>query len=213
MSLCLKNRNIEAWEDVGTNRDQDYLTHSIFRYFGKLPPILTCKILTEFVIKKRYQNPLVLDLMCGSGTTLVEAQKLGIKSIGIDSNDISLLISKVKTTKLNLDKLNWLINEYDSEFCSFFSKYDINYKIKLADKYPNANLFIPKVSNIDKWFTKNNQIDLAICRSWIEQWKDDKDIYDFLLLCWLGIIRQCSNASVRTGRIFLIKIKYPLMYI
>jgi len=39
----------------------------------------------------------VLDPFCGSGTTLIESQRLGISSVGIDLNPIACLISRVKT--------------------------------------------------------------------------------------------------------------------
>ena len=39
----------------------------------------------------------VLDPFCGSGTTLVECQRRGISSVGIDLNPIACLISLVKT--------------------------------------------------------------------------------------------------------------------
>jgi site-specific DNA-methyltransferase (cytosine-N4-specific) len=49
----------------------------------------------------------VLDPFCGSGTTLTEAQRLGLPSVGIDVNPIACLISRVKTapTPLNLDRV------------------------------------------------------------------------------------------------------------
>jgi hypothetical protein len=39
----------------------------------------------------------VLDPFCGSGTVLVEAQRLGRRSIGVDLNPISCLITRAKT--------------------------------------------------------------------------------------------------------------------
>src|SRR5438067_2485686 len=38
----------------------------------------------------------ILDPFCGSGTTLVEAQRLGHEAIGLDINPIACLISRVK---------------------------------------------------------------------------------------------------------------------
>jgi site-specific DNA-methyltransferase (cytosine-N4-specific) len=40
----------------------------------------------------------VLDVFCGSGTSLVEAQRAGREAIGIDLNPIACLISRVKTS-------------------------------------------------------------------------------------------------------------------
>jgi site-specific DNA-methyltransferase (cytosine-N4-specific) len=46
------------------------------------------------------ENSWVLDPFCGSGVTLVEAQKNGMPAIGIDLNPIACLISRVKTQSL-----------------------------------------------------------------------------------------------------------------
>ena len=42
----------------------------------------------------------VLDPFCGSGTTLVEAQRARLSSVGIDLNPIACLIARVKTSPL-----------------------------------------------------------------------------------------------------------------
>lgn len=45
----------------------------------------------------------VFDPFCGSGTTLIEAQRHGLPSVGIDLNPIACLISRVKTSPLPLN--------------------------------------------------------------------------------------------------------------
>jgi len=42
---------------------------------------------------------LVLDPFCGSGTTLAEARRRGLSSVGIDINPIATLISRVRTSR------------------------------------------------------------------------------------------------------------------
>lgn len=42
----------------------------------------------------------VFDPFCGSGTTLVEAQRAGLPAVGIDLNPIACLLARVKTTTL-----------------------------------------------------------------------------------------------------------------
>jgi DNA modification methylase len=58
------------------------------------------KHLIELLSIKR--NKLVLDPFCGSGTTLVECKKNEISSVGIDTNPVCVLASRVKT--------NWKVN-------------------------------------------------------------------------------------------------------
>ena len=45
----------------------------------------------------------VLDPFCGSGTTLVEAQRAGLTAVGIDLNPIACLLSRVKTSEMHPD--------------------------------------------------------------------------------------------------------------
>jgi len=48
-------------------------------------------------------NTFVFDPFCGSGTTLTEAQRLGLPSVGVDLNPIACLIARVKTASLPAD--------------------------------------------------------------------------------------------------------------
>ncbi|MHB1528611.1 MAG: DNA methyltransferase [Acidiferrobacteraceae bacterium] len=43
------------------------------------------------------ENTVIFDPFAGSGTTLIEAQRRGISSVGVDLNPIACLISRVKT--------------------------------------------------------------------------------------------------------------------
>ena len=53
--------------------------------------------LIEYLIKTYTdKNDIVLDFTCGSGTTLVQANELGIHSIGIDISPFNAFISNVK---------------------------------------------------------------------------------------------------------------------
>ncbi|MFQ6088898.1 MAG: DNA methyltransferase, partial [Candidatus Methanofastidiosia archaeon] len=61
---------------------------------GKLVPPLVKHLIKMY----SNENDLVLANFAGSGTILVEANLLKRKSIGIDSNPLSYLLCKVKTT-------------------------------------------------------------------------------------------------------------------
>src|SRR3989338_4111827 len=65
--------------------------HRLHPYMGKFVPQLV-----EIFLRK-YQPRLVYDPFCGSGTTLVEANTLGIDSIGTDISVFNTLLSRVKT--------------------------------------------------------------------------------------------------------------------
>jgi tRNA G10 N-methylase Trm11 len=69
--------------------------HSVLGFSGTL----VRQLLDEFKIREGH---VILDPFCGTGTTLVECKKAGVRSIGIDANPISCLAARVKTT-WNLD--------------------------------------------------------------------------------------------------------------
>jgi len=62
---------------------EDYALHSWYRFVLSYPPHLVRKYLSLFDM--RHQG-VVLDPFCGTGTTLVEAQKHGFQGIGIDAH-------------------------------------------------------------------------------------------------------------------------------
>src|SRR3989338_8995491 len=176
----------EFWEINGSSQKLAYLTYNYFRYFGKFPPTIA-KNLIKLYTKK---NHLVVDVMVGSGTTLVEAAIEGRTAIGYDVNSFSILLSKVKTTKIDTNILEIEFNKIKKNFRS---------KNKLKTKK-----YIPDLKNIDHWFNKKVQYELAEIKSLILSIKQ-KDIRDFFLITFASILRRASCAGSHTGRIFFDK--------
>ena len=77
-----------------------YASHGLHEYRGKFFPQLA-RALSN--IASVPANGLILDPMCGSGTTIVEANFLGRKSIGFDMNPLSVFLSDVKARAPGLD--------------------------------------------------------------------------------------------------------------
>jgi hypothetical protein len=81
--------------------------HRLHPYKGKFIPQLVEYFLDDHVDKFKTEvvfrpGDIVLDPFCGSGTTLVEANELGINAIGIDISIFNSLISKCKIQKYDL---------------------------------------------------------------------------------------------------------------
>ncbi len=74
-------------------RPEDRTVHDWYRFVLSYPPHLVRTYLERFEIKP---GQIVLDPFCGTGTTLVECNKLGIASIGIERNPMAHFASKTK---------------------------------------------------------------------------------------------------------------------
>ena len=91
---------IETLKDVGSVssdrnklRSEDRAVHDWYRFVLSFPPHLVRDYLERLGVGP---TDTVLDPFCGTGTTLVECKKLGIASVGIESNPMAHFASFVK---------------------------------------------------------------------------------------------------------------------
>ncbi|MCY2951835.1 MAG: DNA methyltransferase [Planctomycetota bacterium] len=73
---------------------EDRPVHDWYRFVLSFPPHLVRDYLARFGIS---QDACVLDPFCGTGTTIVECQKHGIPSIGVEANPMAFLATMTKT--------------------------------------------------------------------------------------------------------------------
>src|SRR5579883_2025935 len=60
---------VEIWTSNASNKALSYYSHGIFRYFGKFPPPVARHLIKNYTREK----DLIIDPMCGSGTSGLEA--------------------------------------------------------------------------------------------------------------------------------------------
>ncbi len=77
--------------------DGKYATHGWHPFPAKFPPQLP----QHFIKSLSSDGETVLDPMLGSGTTLVEAQRLGRQAVGCDIDPLAQLMATAKLTPLD----------------------------------------------------------------------------------------------------------------
>ena len=76
-----------------------YSTHSLFPYRGKFHPQLAKGLINIIGVQR---GDVLLDPMCGSGTTNLEASLLGINSVAMDKSPFCRLMTRVKREALDI---------------------------------------------------------------------------------------------------------------
>lgn len=85
----------ESWiSDENVVRDEDQAVHRWYRFVLAYPPHLVRDYLNDFEVGP---GGVVLDPFCGTGTTIVEAKKLGVTGIGIEAAPMAHFACAVKT--------------------------------------------------------------------------------------------------------------------
>jgi len=175
-------------------------THGFHKYPAKFIPHVPRWAIDKYL--NRQKRNLILDPFCGSGTTLVEGILAGHNAIGIDIDPLSVLITKVKITPVDVTQL--------SKICDWISK-------EIKDQKQKGT-FKPACSNITHWFTSDAITKLSLIRTLIDQIpqrfghsKQNKDISDLLLICFSSIIRRVSNADNESQKTYVshTKVKEP----
>jgi len=130
--------------------------HRLHPYMGKFIPQLV-----EIFLRK-YQPKLVYDPFCGSGTTLVESNALGIDCIGTDISIFNVLLSRVKTFQYDIDILS-------DEVHSILEKLkEYNQKIVAGKNYKQ---FKTNNEYLNNWFAEQSRNELLFYLSLITNYR------------------------------------------
>lgn len=80
--------------DMNRLHPEDRAVHEWYRFVLSYPPHLVRHYVESFGLRPGAR---LLDPFCGTGTTLVEAKKLGLEGVGVEANPLAHFASAVKT--------------------------------------------------------------------------------------------------------------------
>jgi len=86
----------EAESALSAKRTTSHLSHDIHYYKAKFFPRLVRSTLNICMTQLDGDQHRVIDNFCGSGTTMLEAALLGLPSVGMDVDPLSVLIARTK---------------------------------------------------------------------------------------------------------------------
>lgn len=152
--------------------------HSFHRYFGKFIPAIPSFAIQEFT--KPGDN--VLDIFCGSGTTILEAKLHDRNGFGVDINPLAIMAATAKTQYIEPAELQLA---YESLLQSLE-----------ADTVDYTGAPQPYCVNIDHWFRPEVKHELLKLRTHILNIQND-DIRLFFLMVFSAFMRNVSNADPR----------------
>jgi SAM-dependent methyltransferase len=131
----------------------------------------------------------VLDPYCGSGTSLIEAQRLGRRGIGIDINPISIRTTGAKLFRNRGDRISRLLEGRLMEFLNRdFSSYSAS----------NDHIqTVPSSVQLSKWYHPMTGSQLAAIWAFITRLKGiDRTLFEF---CFSGILMTVCSETRHWG--------------
>ena len=166
-----------------------YATHGLFPYRGKFHPQMIKGIINVMGLKP---GDIVLDPMMGSGTVLVEACLMGIRSIGVDASPFCRFMTQTKIDALtmSLSRSRKALSNYEEVFAYFQKQVGKPARGTKTRKNLKAKGFMSIMEPAAEYVTKKNRDQLT------DKKRETSDTYNFLLLAYL----DSAGYSERSGR-------------
>ena len=169
--------------NLPTRRSLRYATHGLHEYRGKFFPQL---VRASMNIAQLRRDAVVLDPMCGSGTTLVEARLAGRSCFGIDMNPLSVFITEVKCQALELRP---------ESLTEAYLRLEEGVRAPLACRGKlkwSASLASRDQAYLERWFSHQAIVELDHIEETISELPAEAVIKDFYRVALSNILRRVS---------------------
>lgn len=156
--------------------------HRLFQYPAMMVPV-TQSLIIEAILGDLPIDAMAIDPYMGSATSLMSCMEYGLGIYGQDINPLAVLIAQAKVSSFDVELITTRLDALISH-------------IK-TDSSDTIDINFP---GIDKWFTKQVQIDLSKIRRNIRM-EDNKDIRKFFWVAMSEVIRIDSNDRTSTFKL------------
>jgi len=153
-------------------KDRTKHVHRLHPYLGKFIP----QLVEVFLRKYFKEGDIVLDPFSGSGTTLVEANVLGINSIGVELSPFNILIQRVKTEKYNIPEVEGEIKDALRRLRVFSKQLTMGGQTL----FEKVEKFETDSEYLKEWFSERALQEILFYRSIIKDYKN-QDILKIIL--------------------------------
>jgi DNA modification methylase len=176
-----EQQNFTSWDFREANTKE--FTHGVHMYPAMMIPQIARRLI--YLYGKNAKS--LLDPFMGSGTSLVEASLTHSieEAYGFDLNPLAVLISKVKTTPVDVEDV------------------EINLK-RILNSHEHKGL--PTFKNIEFWFKPEVTKKLAILKTAINK-INNQDVKDFFLAAFSETVRAVSNTRKGEFKLYRINAK------
>jgi len=184
----IESLNLNWREKELPERERTKHVHRLHPYLGKYIPQLV-----EIFLRKYFSSGQVIaDPFAGSGTTLVQANELGINSIGYDISLFNVILGRAKTAPYNLTKLQ---------------KEVLDILHKTTARNQNINLMLPLFKDentaIVPKFAEDEYLKLWFAESSLQQLLTYRDLiisegYEYSDLLQIILSRAARSARLTT---------------
>ena len=175
-------------------RERTKHVHRLHPYLGKYIPQLT-----EVFLRKYFTADMtVLDPFSGSGTTLIQANELGVHSVGCDISAFNILLGSVKTAAYDIPQLNKEVTDILDK-TALLAGHEA--PLLPVDELPEVEVQVEN-AYLKEWFAPQALEELLIFRSLISNYKHQ----DFLKL----VLSRAARSARRTTHFDLDFPKKPI---
>ncbi len=160
--------------------------HRLHPYKGKFIPQLVEYFLDsntdEFKQEKFFnKGDTVLDPFCGSGTTLIQANELGINAIGIDISAFNSMISNAKIKKYNISDIKKSADKITAKLEDFQkTKNNIRFEKNL----------LAELSEFNRRYFPSPEYKIKVRKGEIEEKKYAKDKEEKFLNVYFDLVKK-----------------------